>query len=149
MEGRLQDLNPIAVPDPVGWWPLAPGLQAVLVLLALAILALAWRRWRAWRDDRYRREALRELAAMTDLAGLPSLLKRAALSAFPRDRVAALHGAAWHRFLDESASLDTFVPRCGAALDRLAYGGGAPAADEAQALRAAARAWLERHRRDA
>ncbi len=149
MEGRLQDLNPIVVPDPVGWWPLAPGLQAVLVLLALAVLVLAWRRWLAWRDDRYRREALRELAAMTDLAGLPSLLKRAALSAFPRDRVAALHGAAWHRFLDESAELEAFVPRCGAALDRLAYGGGAPDTDDARALREAARAWLEQHRRDA
>jgi hypothetical protein len=147
MDGSLQNLNPIVMPDPVGWWPLAPGLQVLLAVLALGMGVLAWRRWLAWRDDRYRREALRELASMTDLALLPSLLKRAALSAYPRERVAALHGADWHRFLDESAGLDRFATGCGATLDRLAYGGGAADEADAQALRDAARAWLQRHER--
>jgi hypothetical protein len=147
MDGSLQNLNPIVLPDPVGWLPLAPGLQSLLVLLALALLVLIWRRWLAWRDNRYRREALRELAAMTNLAGLPSLLKRAALSAYPRERVAAINGAEWHRFLDESAGFDRFVSGCGEPLDRLAYGGPLPDENDAQALREAARAWIEQHRR--
>jgi hypothetical protein len=148
MDGSLQNLNPIVMPDLVGWWPLAPGLQLLLVVIALAMGVLAWRRWLAWRDDRYRREALRELASLSDLALLPSLLKRAALSAYPRERVAPLHGAAWHRFLDESAGFDRFATRCGDLLDQLAYGGGAPSESDAQALREAARAWLKQHERD-
>lgn len=85
---------------------------------------------------------------MPDLAGLPDLLKRAALSAWPREQVAGLSGAAWHRFLDDSAGLNQFAGRLGPQLDILAYGGMDLTDAESQRLRSAARDWLRQHRRD-
>ena len=151
MEGNLQDLNPIILPDAVGWLPLAPGWIVLGVLLGAGLVTLAWRRWLRWRDQRYRREALRELAAMEDLTALPNLLKRAALSAWPRERVASLTGTAWHRFLDESAGHNhdaqvAFAGVLGPQLDALTYGGSGLGPDEEARLRAAARDWLRNHR---
>lgn len=149
MTGNLDDLNSIIVPDPVGWLPLAAGWKVLLVLLALAAGVFAWRAWLRWRENRYRRQALRELEVMENLTTLPALLKRAALSAYPRHRVAALHGPAWHRFLDEQAGMTAFQDRCGPWLDQLAYGAAAPApsSEDARRLRSAAETWLRRHRR--
>lgn len=149
MDGNLQDLNPIIVPEPVGWLPLATGWTVLAIVLAVTVVVLAWRRWLIWREERYRREALRELAAMPDLAGLPDLLKRAALSAWPREQVAGLSGAVWHQFLDDSAGLDRFAGKLGPQLDAIAYGASDLTAPEADRLRAAARDWLNQHRRDA
>lgn len=147
MDGNLQDLNSIVTPEPVGWLPLAPGWIVLGVVLGLALVVVAWRRWLRWRDQRYRREALRELADMTDPAELPGLLKRTALSAWPREEVASLSGAAWHQFLDDSAGVDSFSGGLGQRLDALAYGSSDLAeGDEAQ-LRAAAHTWLRQHRR--
>lgn len=147
--GSLDQLNPIVAPDAVGLLPLAPGWQVLLVVFAVAIFLVAWRRWLAWRDDRYRREALRLLDRMPDAAGIPDLLRRAALSAFPRARVAPLTGPAWHRFLDETAGQDLFSGEAGAWLDRLAYGGAPLDAVQGRRLEAAARTWLRTHRREA
>lgn len=143
----LDNLNPIVVPEPVGLLPLAPGWQVLALLLALGAAAGAWRWWRARRDDRYRREALRELAALSDPRGVPDLLRRAALSAFPRARVAPLLGEDWHRFLDETAERDLFRGETGACLDRLAYGGADLDERQARAVHSAARTWLRTHRR--
>ena len=147
MDGNLQDLNPIIVPEPVGWLPLAPGWIVLGVIFGVLLAVLAWKRWLKWRGQRYRREALRELGAMPELDRLPGLLKRTALSAWPREEVAALSGPAWHRFLDDSAGLETFSDGLGQRLDQLAYGSSKLAADDEAALRAAARDWLRLHRR--
>ncbi len=145
----LERLHPIVTPEPVGWLPLAPGWIVLLVVAAIVSLALAWRAWLAWRDDRYRRQALRELRAMQDTRALPALLRRAALSAWPREQVAALEGEAWHRFLDQSAGLERFQGDCGPLLDRVAYGGTPLTDTEGDTLRAATRDWLRDHRRPA
>ena len=78
---------------------------------------------------------------------LPELLKRVALTAWPRDEVAALTGEHWHRFLDRSGSMDRFGAGAGRALDRLAYGGAEVLGrDELLDLYSAAEQWLRRHR---
>ena len=88
--GSLQNLNDIVVPGPVAWWPPAPGWYVMAALAILALAWLAWNRWRIWNRNRYRREALQSLARIraTDSAegaqALPELLKRAALTAWPR-----------------------------------------------------------------
>ncbi len=158
-----QNLHEIVAPPPVPWWPPAPGWYAVLavalVLLGWAGLVLA----RRHRANRYRREALRGLAGLEAMAangtgvggealpGLPLLLKRTALTAFPRRSVAALSGAAWHRFLDESADMQVFTDGLGPILDRISYDPSAGSTldrDETRRLFAAARRWLKRHRAD-
>ncbi len=147
----LDRLHPVVLPDAVGWLPLAPGWKVVLVFVALALLVFAWRRWLAWRDDRYRRQALKELRHLADTGALPRLLRRAALSAWPRERVAPLEGEAWHRFLDETAGFQRFAGTgaCGVLLDRAAYGGPALNPDEGETLRVAIHDWLRGHRRPA
>jgi len=120
-----------------------------------ALLVLFWNAWQQWRRNRYRGEALRELARIRaggpsgDLRETPVLLKRAALSAWPRNEVAGLVGADWHRFLDESAQTDRFRSGVGELLDRLAYQSADEpglSGQEAAAVLDAAQTWLEQHR---
>jgi hypothetical protein len=151
----LQNLHDIVTPGPLPWWPPAPGWYVLIVMVAITLLVLLWKAWRHWLRNRYRGEALRELARIGqggpagDLREAPVLLKRAALSAWPRKAVASLVGEDWYRFLDESAQTDRFQGGAGVLLDRLAYRTDAdPALTEQEAAEVldAARMWLKRHR---
>jgi hypothetical protein len=103
------------------------------------------------RRNRYRRQAEAELdaiaarvdsepaAAAAEIAGL---VKRTALAAYPRGRVAALHGSDWAGFLRESTNDDATV--AGAA-DRLAAAAYRPDA-VGEGLVEPARRWIRKHR---
>lgn len=94
-------LEHLAEPAPVPAWPPAPGWLVLAALLVVALCVFAWKRWRRWQRNRYRREALAGLRACRSLgveqqpAELARLLKITALTAFPRQEVAALSGDAW------------------------------------------------------
>lgn len=154
---QLQELA--APPATVSYWPQtwAWALLALLLLLAAATWAL-WR-YRRWRRDRYRREALAlldELGAaakdpsnrLTALRQLPALIKRVALSMPDGAASAPLGGADWQAFLQQHSTLA--LP---ADLDRhlavLAYAPDASiqgmSEQDAQALLAACRQWIEVH----
>lgn len=146
--GSLANLHPIVLPDPVPVWPLAPGWY---MLLALLLAAAAWAGacwWRHRRAQQYRRQALAELEGLDEAGAIPGLLKRAALSVFPRQEVAQLTGADWHRFLDRSAGRPLFEGETGLLLDRASYENGTLDADQGERLRTAAGAWLKEHRVD-
>lgn len=152
--GSLQNLNDIVVPGPVAWWPLAPGWYLLLAVLLAGLMVLAVRWWLRWRRNRYRRQALAELASIRDLPGaqgfvqIPALLKRTALSVWPREEVASLTGASWHRFLDDSARMNRFSGQLGEQLDQLAYSRGnesLPSAEELEQVFDAAGFWLKNH----
>ena len=151
--GDLSRLNPIVMPDAVGALPLAPGWK---ILIGVALVALAWLAWRAskaWWANRYRRAALRELRALQQeperLQELPALLKRAALAAWPRRRVASLSGSAWQQFLDSTNPGGGFRAGPAGLLERLAYAGpDALTPDQQSEVCDACRDWLRRHRRD-
>jgi Ca-activated chloride channel family protein len=55
------------------------------------------------------------------LAEIPVLLKRAALSAFPRSEVASLSGEKWLTFLDKTIGAKDFTEGEGRLLPELAY----------------------------
>lgn len=110
----LSQLKDIAEPAPVSWWPPAPGwwLLAILIL-ALLIGLCVWLVAR-WRNNRFRKLALQELssirlryqeqpAPLAHLNDLNTLLKRVAITRYGRERVSALHGESWCRFLSEQA----------------------------------------------
>ena len=150
----LQNLNDIVVSQDVPWWPLAPGWYVLAVLLVGLLVFLGFRNWQKRKANRYRELALRELSGIRQQADpaalqkLPALLKRAALSAWPRGDVAALSGADWHSFLDRTAKMDHFSSGAGELLDQLAYGGGKgmPAGDAGfDSVMEAAEYWLRRH----
>lgn len=106
----LSGLADIVVPDPVSWFPQTWGWWVLAGLILLAILLLTIRWARRFAANRYRREALKQCAQLENvldddngraaaLAELATLLKRTALSAWPRADVASLSGQEWIDFL--------------------------------------------------
>jgi len=153
----LQNLNDIVVPANVSWWPLAPGWYVLAGLMLFLLLVFAYRAIQHQKKNRYRRlalQAITDIRRQADVAAfeqLPVVLKRAALSAWPRGDVAALSGAEWHRFLDRTASTELFSSGVGTLLDQLAYGGGTnwqPCEPGVDRVLEAAEFWLRRHRTD-
>lgn len=107
MKPDLNQLRDIHMPAPVSWWPPAPGWWALLALLPITV-ALAYAIHVHRRRNRWRGGALTELARLRDepperlLRELSVLLRRVAISRFPRHEVAALTGEDWLAFLDRT-----------------------------------------------
>lgn len=143
----LERLHDVVTPPPVPWWPPTTGWTIVLAVLALGVMALLLKIFMKWQADRYRREAL---ALLDDPATLPSewsaLLKRTALAVWPREEVAKLTGGEWLAFLDRTARMDRFVVGPGRGLEPLAFD--PDARGDHAALKAAAREWIRRHRKE-
>jgi hypothetical protein len=146
----LNLMHQLVMPERISWMPQTPGWWLLLVwLLALVLLSLRhWRKRR--RATRYRREASKALGriattAAADPAGsaaqIALLLKRTALVAYPRDKVASLYGADWAAFLCESAHGDPQVAAGAAQLAAAAY----RSDSDGRALVKPAGRWIEVH----
>jgi hypothetical protein len=124
------------MPQTVGWlW-----LGAAVFLLAGYALWL-WIKWR--RATAYRREALIAVRqADADPVMIAKVLRRTALAAFPRDRVAGLYGDSWLAFLDSAASVNFSGTEAGKVLITAPYRPQAPNSD----LPAMAEKWIRMHR---
>ena len=104
-------LRDIHLPAEPGWWPLAPGWW---IVAALALVLLVWASRIALRRYRLHQQRQRLLARLDALARpdgrltpdavaeISTLLRRLALMRYPRQRVAALTGVEWLRFLDQT-----------------------------------------------
>ena len=128
----LEGLHDIVVPPAVAWTPTTAGWY---VLLAVVVAAAGWTalaRHRTRVANRYRRDALEELAAIKSalgehasradaLAGIPQLIKRVALSVASRAQAASLTGDAWLAFLDQAYGVDGFSSGPGRLIPELAY----------------------------
>lgn len=106
-------LKDIHLPDPVSWWPLAPGWWLLLLILLLAVAAVWWR-LRAGAPRR-RIKRLRTIAAIElerlqagyerskdpgrTMQELSILLRRVAMTLAPRNQVAGLSGDNWISWL--------------------------------------------------
>jgi hypothetical protein len=114
-----------------------------------------------WLRNCYRREALTELAQqeanLTDtnrradaITAIADLLKRTALSIFPRESVASLTGPAWFAFLNRTRGrARPFRDDVGEWLERVAYEPNAAQALDDRQVRAIAvlvRDWITHHR---
>lgn len=97
----LDNLHDIVMPDPISWWPLAPGWYVVILGLLIAAIWASIRFIQQWQKNRFRREALHELESIKP-SELPSLVKRVALCAWPREQVASLSGDDWLQFLQRN-----------------------------------------------
>lgn len=120
--GSLQNLHDVVAPVAIGWWPLAPGGYLILGLSAVGLAWLAYRRMLRFHHDRYRRVALRTLRQIQErgpgpqaAAELAVLLKKTALAAWPRTRVASLSGHDWSNFLVHTGASKTAAQRLSAA----------------------------------
>lgn len=125
----LRDLH---LPEPVGWWPPAPGWWLLLALAAAAALYGLLRAWQAWRRNAPRRAALSELARLQAAwaadrdvvalgARLSPLLRRTMLAYCPRPEVAGLTGRDWLEWLDRGLEDRPFSAGPGRYLTDLPY----------------------------
>jgi len=140
----LSNLRDLALPSQVPLWPPAPGwwiVAAAGVATAVIVAAMVVARHRA---NAYRREVLRELETVAP-QGISTVLKRAALAAWPREQVASLSGPAWLAFLDRTGHTTAFTGGAGRSIETLAFGGSV-SAEDARAAQSAARHWLRHHR---
>jgi len=83
----VDQLQELGLPSPVSYAPQTWGWWVLLGILIGVALLIAARRYVQWRRNRYRREALKQLAVLRSrseeleaLRELPQLLKRVALS---------------------------------------------------------------------
>lgn len=116
----LAGLRGYHLPEPPSWWPPAPGWWLLAACLLALVAAVAWWLLRRRARRAAARAALRELDELrarlrtgADTSGLAPalsrLLRRYAISAFPRRDVAALTGDAWLGFLDRHGGDGQFV----------------------------------------
>ena len=150
-------LRDIHVPGAAPLWPPAPGWWVVaFVILAL----LAWAGADAWRRHRLHRERRRVMDALAELeadftrdrsnerlARIALLMRRLALSRYPRERVAGLTGAAWLRFLDESGGNGQFANGAGRVLAAAPYQRSVPHDMDIEGFAALVRAWVDTNTR--
>ena len=145
----LEGLQEIGLPPAVSYMPQTIGWYVLLAMLVAALGVLAWRWRRSWVKNRYRREALAELAQLeqtSDVAALPELMKRVALASSPRESVAALSGDAWLRFLNETGGSQSFSQGAGRLLPAISYGSVQTSEAEKRDLFEVSRQWIKRHR---
>ncbi|WP_170413470.1 DUF4381 domain-containing protein [Ruegeria atlantica] len=141
----LDMLEPAPVPEPIsmvpqtwGWGVLAIVLSGLIILGIFAFL-------RHRQTNAYRREALAELAASdNDAAKIAEILRRTALAAYPRKKVAALHGGDWANFLNQTSDNVSFTDSDGRQLAEAPYRMIKANPD----LAALARNWIKSHKRD-
>jgi hypothetical protein len=156
--GKLAD---IVEPAPVSWMPQTWGWAALAGILAVLLAWAIWCWYRRRQANRYRAEALVELARLQvqivdrekralALITMSALLKRVALVAWPRAQVAALSTSAWVAFLREHAGRAVFPEFAERMLDDIEYRPGqalqAVTQDQAQEFAQAVRGWVEKHR---
>jgi Domain of unknown function (DUF4381) len=153
----LDRLHDVVAPPPVPWWPPAPGWYWVLGFLVAIALVLALKALIRWQHNRYRREALAELGTIDQarpseaVVSLAELLKRTALSAWPRQEIAALNGPRWFEFLDRTGNT-AFASGNGALLESATYDSRVAAKiDDSKIAEMAheVRHWIKFHRKEA
>lgn len=100
----LLQLRDIKTPTEVDWWPLDWGWWLLLVVSMFALITLIVVIKRRIEFNKPRKEALRAIAAISEHddnwpVQLNSLLKRTALSYFPKENISSLHSQQWRDFL--------------------------------------------------
>jgi len=110
---KLSALGPLELAAEPNWWPLP--FSAWLMIGAALIFSLAILIIIVWRHTRHRikRKALRQLVMIAenpDLPSLDNLLRRVALTYYPRREVASLTGESWLKWLDDNLAGPHFLP---------------------------------------
>lgn len=142
------------LPREVSLLPQTWEARLAMIVLIAAVGAAVWRYAHLRRANRYRREALAELARIAHannsgaselLSSLTMLVRRTALAAFPREQIAPLIGPAWLSFLDRSYGGEEFSHGVGRLLASGPYRQRPPDGAELQSLLHLVRRWIRGH----
>lgn len=151
----VSGLIDIPLPAPVSLWPQTWEAQAAIAVFAVGVVIAAWWFMHRQRANRYRREALGELdrivrslasrEADAIVSALALLVRRVALTAYPRERIASLSGSAWLTFLDFSYGGHEFSRGAGRLLACGPYVSRRVGADDVRDLVDLVRRWIRSH----
>ncbi|MGB5445908.1 MAG: DUF4381 domain-containing protein [Psychromonas sp.] len=108
----LVQLNDIVAPSLPSIWPLAP-IYWLLFAIAIFCLLICFSLFKKYKKQQVKQnKALQQLHALqqsqVDFVLLNQLLKGVALTYFPRQQVASLHGEQWFDFLQRYAQTPLF-----------------------------------------
>ncbi len=120
-EDALAQLRDIHLPDPITWWPLAPGWYVLMCLMFIFALFIAYLDHRRRVHARAKNQALellqvykqqyeKENNTQMTSARISELLRRVALVYYPRSEVASINGPAWIDFLNKTSKGIDFKP---------------------------------------
>jgi len=147
----LERMHDLAMPEPITWLPQTDGWWVLLGWLA-GLLLLGVLKWSAHRHrNRYRYEALANLRGLTGsnnaegeattVTQVAELVKRTALTVYPRDEVAGLYGDDWAAFLIRTSLRDPVVESAAVKLATAAYAPGI----RLEEIAPCAERWIRRH----
>ena len=112
------ELRDIHLPEPISWWPPAPGWWLLLGLILLTVAAVfLFRRYQ--KKQALKKQVLAEFEILFELynkeknttalvQSLSVLLRRACISFYPRSEAASLTGESWLQFLDDTGAEKAF-----------------------------------------
>ena len=146
----------IPLPQAISLWPATSTSRIAIVLLIVGLIATIIWFMRRWHANRYRRAALTELEGIVHspvvekdpvltIDNLALLVRRTALVAFHRERIAPLNGAPWLDFLDRSYAGHEFSRGAGRALRLVPYAPRSVATGDVAPLADLVRHWIGTH----
>lgn len=148
--GDLANLADLALPPAISFWPPAAGVWIVAGAAAAAVAVAGFRALQRYRADAYLRRATEAIDAAVrggDAPGAVSaVLKRAAMVAYDRERVASLTGSSWVAFIRETAPPGKSMDRLVGGLGALFTAREAVPEQDRTVLAAEAKTWLRGQR---
>lgn len=134
LNASLQNLHDIITPPPVDFWPPGQGAYLLLVAVVIVLVVLGYIYMQNYRINKYRRAGIELLKSAVTVYDVSVVLKRVALAAYSRERVASLYGKEWCSFLADTCPGCNFQ---GLQED--------PDAEAAKELTHAAKVWVRKH----
>ncbi len=112
-ENIMANLHDIITPDPISMFPASDGYAILLMLIAATLFPLSLYAYKYHMRNLYRKDALKEIKQVRDtdspldkeLVYMLQLLKRVAIVAYTREKVANLSGKTWWQFLKEKSHI--------------------------------------------
>lgn len=150
MESAQLPLRDIHLPEPVGWWPPAPGwwLLAVFIPLIIGLLFWLYKKLTKKTAIKAARKQLLQIKQSKDstsrekLQAISSLFRRVAISIAGRYNCAGLTGQEWLDYLDRTGNCSTFKEGIGHLLIDAPYRQSVPTDQEINQLIGLCENWL-------
>jgi len=131
LQEALKDLRDIHEPDPISFWPPAPGWWIMLLFAIMAIFLLRWwlKRDKSPRYKKLANEALKNITTNYEVqrngykaAGeISELIRKVMVLTDDRSEVAGMIDEEWLSYLDSKSGTDSFTKGAGRVLTTAIY----------------------------